>query len=338
MTGSRKRIAVIGGGANCEHDVSLASAASVVANLDRARYDVIALTVERDGRWRRTGGLLLGPTPADGLAVAVGLLGGCAAVLPVLHGPGGEDGTMAALCELAGVPYAGSGVRAGAIAMDKWATKLVAAELGQRTARGLLLTRSASAAIGSAAIGSVALPAVVKPVGAGSSHGVALVETEAELAAALDAAFSLDDRVLVEELVVGREIDVAVLARRDGSRLVGPPLEIVKPAGRLFDLEQKYGGSADFRLPAQLDDVQRKALADAAAVLFDALGCAGVARFDFFLTEDGLVLNEVNTMPGLTEQSQVPRMFAAGGLPYSCLLDEMIATAIASGQTANLRR
>ena len=311
------RVAVIGGGQNCEHDVSLASAAGVAAALagfrDGTTYDVVRLTIGRDGSWH-------GPAGDIGLGAAVDELQAADVVLPIVHGPLGEDGTLAALCELAGTPYVGSPIGAGALAMDKWATKLVAEAVGVRTAPGLLVREAARMATRSGTDRGV--PCVVKPVAAGSSHGVSLVLEEAQLATALEAAFSVDSRVLVEGLVVGREIDIAVLERADGTRLVGPPLEIVT-AG-LFDTTTKYDGSADFRLPAPLTDVEHKELRDAAERIFDALGCRGVARVDFFLTEAGWVLNEVNTMPGLTEQSQVPKMFAAIGLPYTVLLDELI--------------
>ena len=149
-----------------------------------------------------------------------------------------------------------------------------------------------------------------------------LVREGAELAAALDAALALDDRILVEDVVVGREVDVAVLGTADGGRVVSPPLEIVVDGW--FDFEAKYGGGADFRIPAALDDVERTSLEEAALAVYDALGCAGVARVDFFVTDAGPVLNEVNTMPGFTEQSQVPKMFAAAGLPYAELLDRLV--------------
>jgi D-alanine-D-alanine ligase len=250
------------------------------------------------------------------------VLRSCAIAIPVLHGPHGEDGTAAALCDLAGVPYVGSGVGAGALAMDKWATKLVARGLGITVARDVLLTPATA--------GSYAFtrPVVVKPVAAGSSHGVTLVRTAAELPAALDAALALDDRVLVEEVVVGREVDVAVLGRPDGSRVVAPALEIVGDG--IFDHDTKYDGSADFRVPAALSEAERKDLEVAAVAMFDALGCAGVARVDFFVTEQGPVLNEVNTMPGFTEQSQVPKMFAAAGISYAELLALMVRDALAA--------
>ncbi|MBO9523098.1 MAG: D-alanine--D-alanine ligase [Nocardioidaceae bacterium] len=304
------RIAVIGGGANCEHAVSLASAASVADALARRGHDVVRLTIDPDGWWLAPDGSVLG------LARSVEVLRSCEVAVPVVHGPRGEDGTLAALLDLAGVPYVGSGVRAGALAMDKWTTKLIAQALGIRTAPGVLLTAPYHEFSG---------PVVVKPVAAGSSQGVSLVRTPDELTPALESAFALDSRVLVEEVVRGREIDIAVLGHQ-AERRVSPPLEIV--AEGLFDYDAKYGGHADFRIPAVLAPADRKALEDAAVAMFDALGCSGVARVDFFLTEDGPVLNEVNTMPGFTEHSQVPRMFAADGLPYGDLLDLLVHAAL----------
>ena len=308
------RVAVLGGGRSCEHDVSLASAAAIAQALDRATYAVLALTIGRDGTWSD------GDRDLD-LATAVDLLRTCAVVVPALHGPGGEDGTVAALCDLAGVPYVGSGVAAGALAMDKWATKLVAREVGVAVADGVLLTAATATSY------TWTRPVVVKPVAAGSSHGVTLVRDEADLTTALGAAFALDDRVLVEELVVGREVDVAVLGRPGGGRVVAPALEVVVPDG-VFDHVTKYDGSASFRVPAPLADDDRCALEAAAVAVYDALGCAGVARVDFFLTAGGIVLNEVNTMPGFTEQSQVPRMFAAAGTSYADLLDLLVSDAL----------
>jgi D-alanine-D-alanine ligase len=315
------RVAVIGGGQNCEHDVSLASANAVAAALDPRQHVAIRLTIGRDGIWQ-LGSDALGSTPSRSLSAAVAVLATCDVVFPAVHGPIGEDGTLAALCQLANIPWVGSGVRGGALAMDKVATKLIAESLGISTASGQVVT--------AATTGTVRWdgPVVVKPVAAGSSHGATLVTRAADLEPAIEAALSLDDRVLVEELIVGREIDIAVLERVGGQQFVGPALEIVSPAGMLFDLDSKYDGSADFRLPAEIDDVERKELAEAALALFDALGCSGVARFDFFVTPKGVVLNEVNTMPGMTSASQVPRMFAAAGMTYPALLSELVRGAL----------
>jgi D-alanine-D-alanine ligase len=312
----RTRVAVIGGGQNCEHEVSLSSAAAVADALDPATYDVVRLTIDPEGVWRDR------EQRPIGLAGAVHVLRSCAVAIPVLHGPRGEDGTVAALCDLAGVPYVGSGVGAGALAMDKWATKLVARGLGIAVADDVLLTPATA--------GSYAFihPVVVKPVAAGSSHGVSLVRTAADLPGALDAALALGNRVLVEEVIAGREVDVAVLGRPDGTRIVAPALEIVVDG--IFDNDTKYDGSADFRIPAALADSQREQIEAAAVAMYDALGCAGVARVDFFVTGSGLVMNEVNTMPGFTEQSQVPKMFAAAGTSYANLLDLLVRDAMAA--------
>jgi D-alanine-D-alanine ligase len=293
----RTRVAVIGGGRSCEHAVSLASAAGVADALDPSAYDVVRLTITRDGTWRDRGGRPMS------LAGAAQVLRGCDVAFPVVHGPHGEDGTLAALCELAQLPYVGSPVGAAALAMDKWATKLVT--------------------LATAAVVPWTGPVVVKPVAAGSSLGVALVADEAAYRPALAAALALDSRALVEEVVDAREIDVAVLRRADGSLLVPPALEIVTDGP--FDYDAKYGGDrAELRCPAALTEIERKGLEDAAVATFEALGCAGVARVDFFLTEHGPVLNEVNTIPGMTEHSQVPRMFAAAGTSYAGLLDELV--------------
>ena len=304
------RVAVIGGGRSCEHDVSLASAASVAAGLDPATYRVVPLTIGRDGTWRDRGGRPMS------LVGAAQVLRGCDVAFPVVHGLHGEDGTLAALCDLANLPYVGSGVGAGALAMDKWVTKLVAEALGIPTARGRLVTA------GTAEVERWTGPVVVKPVAAGSSLGVSLVTEPTSLPAALAAALALDSRALVEQVVPGREIDVAVLRRPDGSLLVPPAIEIMGDGP--FDYEAKYGGHADLRVPAALTETEVKALEDAAVATYQALGCSGVARVDFFLTEQGPVLNEVNTIPGMTEHSQVPRMFAAAGLTYAELLDELV--------------
>jgi D-alanine-D-alanine ligase len=311
---ARTRVAVIGGGQNSEHEISLASATGIATALDPA-YDVVRLTIERDGWWCRDGQRMTLPS-------AVAILRTCAVAVPALHGPRGEDGSLAALCELAGVRYVGSGVAAGAIGMDKWATKLVASGIGVAVAPAELVTTATAPSY------EFTHPVVVKPVAAGSSHGVTLVHEEGDLAVALKEAFDLDDRVLVEDLVVGREIDVAVLGRPDGSRLVAPALEIVVDG--IFDFDTKYGGRARFRVPAPLAPEERESLEDAAVRVYDALGCAGVARVDFFLTADGPVLNEVNTMPGFTEQSQVPKMFAAAGTSYADLLDLLVRDALAA--------
>lgn len=312
--GRPTRVAVVGGGANSEHDVSLASAAAVAAALPRAAYDVVPLTITRAGCWRDRGGRPLGALGA------MAALASCDVVFPVVHGRGGEDGAIAALCELAGLPCVGSPASTGATAMDKQLTKLVAASVGLAVAPGVVVSPGSPVPPWSG-------PVVVKPVTAGSSQGVSLVTDPDDLERALKEAFAHDDRALVEDLVVGREVDVAVLGTADGGRLLPPPLEIVGDG--VFDYDTKYSGAADLRVPADVTADQQRALADAAVGMYDALGCRGLARIDFFLTEDGPVLLEVNTMPGLTEHSQAPRMFAAAGISYADLLDRLVRDALA---------
>lgn len=308
------RVAVIGGGTSSEHEVSLASAAAVVAALHPSRFDVVGLTHERDRHWTdRTGRRLT-------LAEAVRILAGCDVAVPMLHGRQGEDGTIAALLDLAEIPYVGSGVGAGAIAMDKWVTKLVAQAMGIAVAPSVLLTPATAAGY------AWGHPVVVKPVTGGSSHGVALARSGQELRLALASAFSFDDRVLVEDLVAGREIDIPVLRTAGGQIRTGPAVEISTDG--LFDTTAKYSGTVDFRIPAPLAAADQDALRSAAGRMFTALGCRGVARVDFFLTATGLVLNEVNTTPGFTQGSQVPLSFAADGLPLADLVEALIREAI----------
>ncbi|MEV4251790.1 D-alanine--D-alanine ligase [Spirillospora sp. NPDC049652] len=313
-----RRIVVIGGGENAEHDVSLATAAAVAKALRTGGFDVDELTIDRDGTWRQ-GADALGKQAIGSLAAALAVIERADVVFPAVHGPCGEDGTLAALCALTHTPMVGSGLRAGSLGMDKWATKLVAEAVGIRTAPGRLVAAEEIAGV------EFEKDVVVKPVSAGSSFGVALARDASQLRDALRLAARFDDRILIEDVVVGREIDVAVLREADGRRWASPPLEI--HADGLFDTRVKYDGSARFSVPAGLDDAERASLVGAALRMFDALGCAGVARVDFFLTGDGPVLNEVNTMPGMTAESQVPRMFAATGLPYERLVALLVDAA-----------
>ncbi|MER7446017.1 D-alanine--D-alanine ligase [Microbacterium sp. NPDC097977] len=317
------RVLVVGGGQNSEHEVSLASAAGVAEALTVGGYEVSTVTISREGIWE-VAGVAAGAAAADSLALAMQLIAEVDVVFPAVHGAVGEDGALAALCALAGVRVVGSGPRAGAVGMDKWVTKLVAEAAGLRTARGRLID---AADCGDAEFDG---PVVVKPVSAGSSHGVSLVRDEGELGAALQEAARFDRRILVEEVVHGREIDVAVIREAGGVRWAAPPLEI--HAAGLFDTAMKYDGSARFTVPAVLSTADRARLTRAAVTMFDALGCGGVARMDFFLTAEGPVVNEVNTMPGLTPASQVPRMFAAADVSYVDLVSRLVRAAEVPGR------
>lgn len=309
---------VIGGGQNGEHGTSLKSAAAIGEALRAGGFEVSAVTISRDGLWT-DGQRPLGSSAATSLAAALPLLEQADVIFPAVHGPCGEDGTLAALCALINKPVAGCGLRAGAIGVDKWATKLVAEAIGIRTVPGRLVR--------AADVGDVDFEAdvVVKPVSAGSSYGVTFARDAAQLTEALLTAASYDDQILVEHIVHGREIDVAVLREADGSRWAPPPLEI--RASGVFDTATKYLGTARFTVPANVDSLDRARLTQAALALFDTLGCAGVARMDFFLTDNGPILNEVSTMPGMTAESRVPRMFAAAGVPYEELVARLVGAA-----------
>lgn len=305
------RIAVIGGGVSCEHDVSISSATSVAEALTSKGYQVDLFVIERDGGWSVNGG------PATPAAAAIARLASCGAIFPVMHGPVGEDGTIAALCEIIGRPYVGSGVIAGALAMDKWATKCAVSALGYRVASGVLLTSPTELAWGG--------PVVVKPVAAGSSYGVALARDKEALRLAITDAFRWDRRVLVEEYIEGREIDIPVWPDGDGGHATGPALEIAR--SELFDTESKYNGHAQFTVPADIPETVEKELFHAALTIFEALGCSGIARVDFFLVGNDIVFNEINTTPGLTPHSQVPLMYGACGGAYADLLERALLAA-----------
>ncbi|PZE61844.1 ATP-grasp domain-containing protein [Curtobacterium sp. MCBD17_021] len=313
------RIAVVGGGANDEHEVSLASAAATVRAVTGLGLEAVSLTVARDGGWLHTAG---GPMTAS---EAVEVLTSCDALFPVLHGVDGEDGAIAGLARMIGVPVVGSPVRAGALGMDKWVTKTLAEALGIHTAPGVLVRPEDESAL------PLGLPFVVKPTTGGSSNGVSVVRHPADYAAALATARAAGTDTLVERFIAGREVDIAVFRDATGALRTGATLEIGVRPGDVFDRTQKYDGTAAFTIPARISPAEHTEVERAATVLYAALGCAGVARFDFFVTDDGVVLNEVNTAPGFTEQSQVPRMFAAVGLPYAELVGELIAATVAWG-------
>jgi D-alanine-D-alanine ligase len=345
-------VAVLFGGRNTEHQVSCQSAVGVLRHLDRTRYRVTPVHITTGGVW--VPGVDHGP-PADAsellagfpsapasaeplasIAEALQVLAGVDVVFPVLHGPFGEDGTMQGLLQMAGTPYVGSGVLASATAMDKEFTKKLLVTAGFEVADGVVV-RPGDETVEPADRERLGLPVFVKPARGGSSIGVSRVDDWDDLAAALDEARSRDSKVLVEAAVRGREIDVAVLERADGTVVTAPALEIRIAEGReFFDYDGKYADPATtFIIPADLNATQERLLAEAAVGVFRALGCAGLLRADFFLTErDGRsvpVVNEVNTIPGLTSHSQYPQMWQAAGLSYGELLDELIATALASG-------
>ncbi|MGK5739201.1 D-alanine--D-alanine ligase family protein [Micromonospora sp. URMC 103] len=316
------RVAVLYGGQSGEHDVSRHSAESILAALDRDRYRVTEVLIGRDGGWHVDG-------RAVPLASALRVLAAQDVVFPALHGPYGEDGTVASMLEWLGVPYVGNGVLASAAGMDKAVTKKLLAAEGLRVSRGVTLRPGEEPS--AAERRRWGLPVFVKPARAGSSLGVARVDDWAELPAALDRAREFDPKVLVEEAAHGREIDVAVLQHPDGRVEAGPPLEISVTGAGFFDYDAKYDGGAVFQIPAPLDPATTALLQDRAVRAFAALGCRGLLRVDLFLPATGdtePIVNEVNTFPGFTSASQYPQIWRAAGIEFPDLLDILVAGAL----------
>ena len=354
---ARIRVAVIYGGRSSEHGISVVSAGSVLAALDPAKYDVVPIGITPDGAWVLTDAspatlqitdrrlpevekgtaVVLPPDPTSGGLVridpgaGVSVLESVDVVFPVLHGRFGEDGTIQGLLEMAGVPYVGPGVFASAAAMDKEFTKKLLQAEGLPVGRYAVLR---SRAYVSDHLHELGLPVFVKPSRAGSSLGITKVTSWDDLPAALDDAFALDSKVLVEAAVAGREIECGVLEDVDGRPRASVPAEIRLVRGHdWYDFEAKYLDDAcEFDVPAHLSPEATAAIQEAACRAFVALDCAGLARVDFFLQPDNsIVVNEVNTMPGFTPISMYPRMWAASGVAYPELVDRLISAALRRG-------
>ena len=357
---SRVRVAVVFGGRSSEHAISCVSAGSVLRHLDRKRFDVIPVGIARDGAWvlgtddperlaihgrelpavdpSATAVVLPGdPTRRDLVVLEPGRVGevlaGVDVVFPVLHGPFGEDGTIQGLLEMAGLPYVGAGVLAGAAGMDKEFTKKLLAADGLAVG-DLVVLRPDTATLTTAQRDRLGLPVFVKPARAGSSVGITRVTDWAVLDDAIATARAHDPKVLVEAAVVGREIECGVLELPDGTVRASLPAEIrIVGSAAFYDFDAKYlDDECEFDIPAKLDDDVTERVRDAAVAAFRALDCQGLARVDFFVGPDGLpVVNEVNTMPGFTPISMYPRMWAVTGVDYPTLLATLIDTALARG-------
>ncbi|KJK11195.1 D-alanine--D-alanine ligase family protein [Terrabacter sp. AAH1] len=360
---SRPRVAIVFGGRSSEHAVSCATAAGVLRAIDRSKYDVVPIGISRDGQWVLAADdpgrfeLTAGRTPeveASPAHVVLPLstretsltvlesgqppreLGQVDVVFPLLHGPFGEDGTLQGFLDLSDVRYVGSGVFASAAGMDKHYMKVVFAGHGLPVGPYAVVTdrawRSDKAAAMDACAG-LAYPLFVKPARAGSSMGITRVDDPAGLEAAIEVAREHDPKVIVEAGIKGREIECAVL---EGHGTSGPRTsdvgEIqVHDNHAFYDFEAKYLAEADVDLscPADVPEEVAKEVQRLAAEAFEALGCEGLARVDCFYTDDGrVIINEINTMPGFTPTSMYPRMWAASGLDYPDLIDELLSLAL----------
>jgi D-alanine-D-alanine ligase len=358
------RVAVVFGGRSSEHAISCVTASSVLRVIDTKRYDVVPIGITAKGRWvlgpgdparlaitdgrlpevADDGGTVVLPSSAGAAEIVVSepgavprTLGEVDVVLPLLHGPYGEDGTLQGLLELAGVPYVGSGVLASAVGMDKHYMKLVLAAHGLPVCRHVVVAPGAwepqrqRVAAESAALG---WPVFVKPARAGSSVGITKIHGPGELDQAVLDARRHDPKVVVEEAIVGREVECGVLQGQAGA---APDTSVVgeirvDETHEFYDFDAKYLDEAHVALevPADLPGELSERIRSLAARAFQALACEGLARVDFFLRPDGTVLiNELNTMPGFTPTSMFPMLWAATGLDYPALVDRLLITALA---------
>ncbi len=324
---ARLRVAVIAGGRSSEHEISLASARSVIDALDPGRYETRLIEIGRDGVWALppTAGApaitehrATLPIPTSAASSALGAVD---VVLPILHGPFGEDGTVQGLLELAGVAYVGSGVASSALCMDKDLFKAVLRD------RGIPVAPSITLRTGDPVENPFGYPVFVKPARLGSSVGISKVRSADELEGAVALARRHDDKVLVEDFQPGMEVEVGVLGNRDPeASVVG---EIVSHAD-WYDYEAKYAeGGMDLIVPARLPDETLERVRRLALESFVAADCEGMARVDFFVRPDGeVVVNELNTIPGFTATSVYAKLFAETGIPYPELLERLVALAL----------
>jgi D-alanine-D-alanine ligase len=311
---------VLSGGRSSEHEVSLASAESVRAGLYEAGHIPIAIEIGRDGVWRRDGEELL-LAPGRGLA-------GADVVFPVLHGPFGEDGTVQGLLECLDVPYVGAGVLASALCMDKvmFKERMSAAGIPQVRHQAVLIDDYRSDPGGVLRrLGSLGLPVFVKPARLGSSVGIARVASDAELSTALENAFTHDPLAIVEAAANGREVECSVIG--NGDPIASEPGEIVLAGGEAgwYDYEAKYTpGGMELIVPAPLPAHLRARVRELAVAAFRTTGCCGLARVDFFIVGENVLVNELNTIPGFTRTSVFGSLFEASGIPYPDLLDRLV--------------
>ena len=340
----RVRVAILMGGRSSEHEISVASARSVLDSLDPDRYEAVTVEIDREGKWQLESGesraLDRGaageldegegrtavetlPVPTESVPAA---LADVDVVIPILHGPFGEDGTVQGLLELADVPYVGAGVLGSALAMDKDRFKAV-----MRDAQ-IPVTRNITLREGDEPENPFGYPVFVKPARLGSSVGISKVHSEQELAPAIELAFRHDEKVLVEEFVPGTEVECGVLGS-NRSPIASLPGEIVShgfDAPDWYDYSAKYDeGGMDLIVPPRISQEQIERVQRLAVESFVVSECDGMARVDFFVREDGEVLvNELNTIPGFTSTSVYAKLFEASGIPYSELLDRLVELAL----------
>ena len=346
-------VCVLFGGVSPEHEVSLRSAESVLNHIDHNKYHVFPVGITKDGDWihytgkdysllpsgewknfpgnRRTA---ISPVRGQGLLC---FEGDCVVreridvVFPVLHGENGEDGTIQGLLQLADIPYVGPHVAASAVAMDKTLTKLVADREGVTQARWQLVRREEADNRMESVVEELekrfAYPMFVKPAGTGSSVGVTKALCREELRDGLLCAGNYDEKILVEEFIQGKEIEVAVMGNDSPVASVCGEID---SGAEFYDYDAKYLTDTSVAyIPARISEAAEEQVRETAVRIYQAIGCRGLSRVDFFVTgDDRVVFNEINTIPGFTSISMYPKLFAASGIPYSQLIDELIQLAV----------
>jgi D-alanine-D-alanine ligase len=330
----RIHVVVLFGGQSAEHDVSCVTAAHVIKALDSSKYDITAVGITREGKWvvaQPQANVLVAEGEPTSITPIVEQARGDArtVIFPLLHGPLGEDGTMQGVLELANIAYVGTGVLGSAVAMDKGVAKQVLHANGIPQPKYVSLREAHvnDAALLHAA-DTLGLPVFVKPANMGSSVGVSKANTIDEMRSAVEHALTYDEWVLIEEAVVGREIEVAVLGNVHARASI--PGEII-PGNEFYDYADKYiGDGAQLIVPANLTADEVEAVQHLAIVIFHTLRAEGMARVDFFYEENGrgFLCNEINTIPGFTPISMYPKLWQASGMSYPALLDELITLAL----------
>ncbi|MEN1968499.1 D-alanine--D-alanine ligase [Lentibacillus sp. N15] len=350
---TKKKVGIIFGGKSAEHEVSLQSAKNIVDAIDKDKYDVVLLGIDKQGKWHlndQSSYLLHAENPKliqlnksnDNVAIVPGESGKqlihatnastleqLDVVFPIVHGTLGEDGSLQGMMRIANLPFVGASVLGSSVCMDKEIAKRLLESAGINVAKGLVFKRSKKDNIDyEDIVAQLGTPMFIKPANQGSSVGVSKVATKEEFAAGLESAFQYDHKVIIEESLVGREIECSVLGNSDP--IASLPGEIL-PNTEFYSYESKYidETGAELAIPASLSDSVVEKVQQTAIKAFETLQCEGLARVDFFLTEQGEVyVNEVNTLPGFTRISMYPKLWEVSGISYSELIDRLIQLAI----------
>lgn len=349
---AKKKVAVLFGGVSSEHEISLISAYSVLTNIPAEKYDVICVGITKKGHWMyypgeyeyiKTGEwendpdcstAILSPDSVHKGIIIIGendvFLRKVDVVFPVLHGANGEDGTVQGLCQLSGLPFVGCDMTGSAVCMDKSLTHTVLDSAGIKTAKYLTIRHESLSDIEKICEdveSKLGYPVYVKPACAGSSVGVSRAASREALKNGLKVAFAHGNKVVVECEVIGKEVECAVLG--NGDNLIASVPGQITPAEEFYDYDAKYKlGTSVLDIPAKISEDEMNRLREIAKKAYTACGCGGFSRVDFFVTENDIILNEINTIPGFTPISMYPKLMENMGIPYPALLDRLIQLAL----------